>query len=128
MAERVQIELEFPVKASAAMLYNFLATPSGLAGWFCDDVNSRGDRFVFIWGDTEEVATLVRKRQDVFVQYKWEEDKSSNKFSFEFRISVDDITLDATLIVTDFVDADEVNEMKLLWNSQIHNLLHNIGS
>jgi hypothetical protein len=51
-----------------------------------------------------------------------------NKFSFEFRIVVDDITLDATLVVTDYVDENDENEMRLLWNSQIHNLLHTIGA
>jgi hypothetical protein len=71
---------------------------------------------------------LVRKRQDTFIQYKWDEDSSSNKFSFEFRIVVDDITLDATLVVTDYVDENDENEMRLLWNSQIHNLLHTIGA
>lgn len=128
MADKVKIELEFPVRASASMLYNFLSNPSGLAEWFCDDVESRGERFVFKWGDSEEVAYLVRKRQDTFVQFKWEEDLSPQKFSFEFRITVDDITLDATLTVTDYVDEDDENEMKLLWNSQIHNLLHTIGA
>jgi hypothetical protein len=74
------------------------------------------------------VAHLVRKRQDTFVQYKWDEDTSPNKFSFEFRIVVDDITLDATLVVTDYVDENDENEMRLLWNSQVHNLLHTIGA
>lgn len=128
MADKVKIELEYPVRSSPPMLYNFLSNPSGLAEWFCDDVESRGDRYVFKWGDTEEVAHLVRKRQDTFVQYKWDEDTSPNKFSFEFRIVVDDITLDATLVVTDYVDENDENEMRLLWNSQIHNLLHTIGA
>jgi uncharacterized protein YndB with AHSA1/START domain len=128
MGEKVKLELEFPVRASASMLYTFLSTPSGLAEWFCDDVESRSDRFVFKWGDSEESAQLVRKRQDTFVQFKWEEDTSAQKFSFEFRIVVDDITLDATLVVTDYVDKSDVNEMRMLWNSQIHTLLHTIGA
>ncbi len=128
MAEKVKLELEFPVRASASMLYTFLSTPSGLAEWSCDDVESRSDRFVFKWGDSEESAQLVRKRQDTFVQFKWEEDTSAQKFSFEFRIVVDDITLDATLVVTDYVDKSDENEMRMLWNSQIHTLLHTIGA
>jgi hypothetical protein len=30
--------------------------------------------------------------------------------------------------VTDYVDENDENEMRLLWNSQIHNLLHTIGA
>jgi len=31
------------------------------------------------------------------------------------------------LVVTDFSDEEEQEENKLLWNSQIHNLMHILG-
>jgi uncharacterized protein YndB with AHSA1/START domain len=128
MSDRVKIVLEFPVRSSAPMLYNFLSTPSGLAEWFCDDVNSRGDKFTFIWGDSEEVAFLVRKKQSQFIQYKWDYDESDEKFSFEFRIEIDELTGDGLLLVTDHVEPEEEQEMRLLWQSQINTLLRTIGS
>ena len=33
---KVKFELEFPIHASPSMLYNCLATPSGLEEWFAD--------------------------------------------------------------------------------------------
>ena len=54
--EKVKFELEFPVKASPSMLYPFLSTPSGLAEWFADDINSRGDKLTFIWDGEERSA------------------------------------------------------------------------
>ena len=128
MSDRKRIVLEFPVRSSAAMLYNFLSTPSGLAEWFCDDVNSRGDKFTFMWGDSEEIAFLVRKKQSQFIQYKWEHDESDEKYSFEFRIEVDELTGDGMLTVTDHVEPEEEQEMRLLWQSQITTLLRTIGS
>ncbi|MEY2971376.1 MAG: START-like domain-containing protein [Schleiferiaceae bacterium] len=128
MPDRVPLVIEFPVRCSAAMLYSFLSTPSGLSEWFCDDVNSRGDTFRFFWGDSEEVATVVRKKTNFFIQYKWEHDDSDSKFSFEFRIDVDDLTGDGLLTVTDYVEADEESEMKSLWQSQITTLLRTVGS
>jgi len=110
------------------MLYNFLSTPSGLAEWFCDDVNSRGEKFTFMWGDSEEVAYLVRKKQSMFIQYKWEQDDSDEKYSFEFRIEVDELTGDGLLTVTDHVEPEEEQEMRLLWQSQVTGLLRAIGS
>jgi uncharacterized protein YndB with AHSA1/START domain len=128
MADKVKIEMEYPVRSSPHMLYNFLSNPSGLAEWFCDDVNSRGDTYRFFWGETEEVATVVRKKTNYFIQYKWEHDDSDNRFSFEFRIDVDDLTGDGLLTVTDYVEHDEESEMRSLWQSQIHTLLRTIGS
>ena len=128
MSDRIKITLEFPVRSSAAMLYNFLSTPSGLSEWFCDDVNSRGDKYTFMWGDSEEVAYMVRKKQSQFIQYKWESDETEEKFSFEFRIEMDELTGDGLLLVTDHVDPDEDQEMRLLWQSQISTLLRTIGS
>ena len=76
MSEKVNYEIEFPVKASPAMLFPFLSTPSGMSEWFCDDVNSRGELFTFFWDDSEETAKLIKKKpkgvraRPTFVEYK----------------------------------------------------------
>lgn len=127
--ERVKYELEFPVKASPQMLFPFLSTPSGLSEWFCDDVNSRGERFTFMWDDEERTAVMIAKKKDVFIRFRWEEDEDDgNKYFFEFKIEVDELTNDTSLIVIDHSEEDELEEDKLLWDSQIHELLHTIGS
>ncbi len=129
MSDKIKYELEFPVKASPKMLFPFLSTPSGLSDWFCDDVNSRGERFTFFWGDSEETAKLVSKKAEKHIRFRWEDDEEEgNKAYFEFKIVVDDLTNDVSLIVTDHAEEDEIEESKLLWNSQVHDLLHTIGS
>ncbi len=129
MDDKVKFELEYPVKASPAMLFPYLSTPSGLSEWFCDDVNSRGELFTFFWGDSEEEAKMIRKKQDRFIQFRWtNDDEEGSKAYFEFRIVVDELTKDTSLMVTDFAEEDEVEESKLLWQSQIQDLLHTIGS
>lgn len=127
--EKVKYELEFPVKASPHMLFPFLSTPSGLSEWFCDDVNSRGEKFTFMWDSDERVAFMLAKKKDMFIRFRWEEDEEEgNSYYFEFKIEVDELTNDAALMITDFSDEDEVEEDKLLWESQVHELLHTIGS
>lgn len=127
--DKVKFELEFPVKASPAMLYNFFSTPSGLADWFADNVNSRGEMFTFFWGDSEESAKLISKKKGKFVRFRWEEDvEEGNEYYFEFNIVVDDLTKDVSIMITDFSDEDELEENKILWDSQIGRLLHHIGS
>jgi uncharacterized protein YndB with AHSA1/START domain len=129
MSAKVKYELEIPVKASPSMLYNFLSTPSGLADWFCDDVNSRSEIFTFIWGDSEESAKLLSKKKDQFVKFRWMDDEDAGeKYYFEFKLVVDEITNDVSLMITDYAEEDELEESKALWESQIGDLLHIIGS
>ena len=129
MADKVQFEIEFPVKASPKMLFPFLSTPSGLSEWFCDDVNQRGELFKFFWEGSEESAKLIAKKNDKFIRWRWlEAEEEGLKTFFEFRIEVDELTNDASLIIVDFAEEEEIEEAKLLWNSQISTLLHVIGS
>jgi uncharacterized protein YndB with AHSA1/START domain len=124
MSDKVQFELEFVVRSSASFLYKYISTPSGLSEWFADNVNSRGEIFTFIWDSSEEQAKLLSKKRDQFVKYKWLEDEDEDTY-FELKIQIDDLTKDVALIVTDFADEDELEEAKLLWESQVSDL-HNI--
>lgn len=127
MAEKQEFNMEFVVKASPKMLFKFLSTPSGLSEWFADNVNSRGKEFTFFWDESEETATMIGKKADQFIRFKWDEDEDEEAY-FEFKIVTDDLTNDVSLMVTDFAEEDEIEESRLLWESQINSLLHAIGS
>lgn len=126
MEDKIKYELEFVIHSSPQLLYQYLSTPSGLSEWFADNVNSRGELFTFIWDDSEEAAKLIKKKSGEMVKFKWEE--ADDDTFFEFRIVVDEITKDVSLMVTDFADEDEVDEAKLLWENQISDLKQIIGS
>ncbi|WP_340074848.1 START-like domain-containing protein [Leptobacterium sp. I13] len=127
MQDKVKYELEFVIQSSPQLLYQYLSTPSGLSEWFADNVNSRGELFTFIWDDSEEQAKLIRKKSGELVKFKWSEQEDENTF-FEMRIVVDEITKDVSLMVTDFADEDEIDESKMLWENQISDLKHVLGS
>ncbi|MDY0781486.1 START-like domain-containing protein [Tenacibaculum sp. IB213877] len=125
---KVKFDLEIPVHASPAMLYQYFATPSGLEEWFADRVNSRGKKITFIWDDSEEEAMILSKRSDERIRYKWVESEDDESY-FEFKIQVDSLTKDVSLIITDFADDEEgVEESKMLWENQIDELKHLIGA
>lgn len=129
MSDRIKFEIEFPVKASPSMLFPYLSTPSGLSEWFSDDVNSRGEKYTFIWEGEERDAFRIARKKDQYIRFRWSEDEEEgNKYFFEFRIEVDELTNDSSLIIVDHSEEDELEEDKLLWDSQIHQLLHTIGS
>ena len=128
MSVRIKFEMEFPIKVSQKLLFQYISTPSGLSEWFADNVNSRGEIFIFIWNDSEESAKLIRKINNEKIQFQWLDDDETDYY-FELRIQFDEITKDGSLIVTDFAeDEDEVEESKLLWTNQISDLKKVLGS
>lgn len=129
MDQKVRYEIEFPINSSPQLLYQYISTPSGLSEWFADNVNSRGEFFTFIWNDSEEKARLCSKKSGEKVRFKWVDgnDKDTDYF-FELNILVDEITKDVSLMVIDFAEEDEINEAILLWENQVSDLKHVIGS
>ena len=127
MADKIKFEIEFPIHASPKMLYQYFATPSGLSEWFADNVNSRSKKFTFIWDGVEEEALMLSKKIDSKIRFKWAESEDDESY-FEFRIQVDELTKDVSLMVTDFADEDEVEESKMFWENQIGELKQRIGA
>ncbi|MFS4447845.1 START-like domain-containing protein [Maribacter sp. 2307UL18-2] len=126
MSDKTKFELEFVIQSSPQMLYQYLATPSGLSEWFADNVNSRGEIFSFIWDGSEEEAKMLKRKSDEFVKFAWEE--SDDDTYFEMKIIVDEITKDVSLFITDFADEDEIDEAKMLWENQVSDLKQVLGS
>ena len=122
-----QYTLEFPIRSSIKVLYKRLSTPSGLSEWFANDVNIKNGVYTFYWDGSEQSAKLVTKKENKFVKYKWIDSDEADDY-FEFKIVVDDMTSDVSLLITDFADdEDDFEEAKLLWETQVDNLRGALG-
>lgn len=122
-----KFELEYVVRTSASILYEFLTTPSGLSEWFADDVNIRDGIFTFYWDGSEQKAKLIGFKEEKFLRLKWLD--KPDGYYFEFRIERDELTGDISLMIVDFADeSSDLQTSKLLWDSQINKLLHVLGS
>jgi len=121
-------ELEYPINSSIKILYERLSTLSGLSEWFADDVNvNREGIYTFTWEGSSQEAILVSKKKGEHVRFRWLD--SDEEEYFEFRIQVDELTSDVSLIITDFADDDaDKEDASNLWDAQIENLKYLIGS
>jgi uncharacterized protein YndB with AHSA1/START domain len=129
MDSKVRYEIEFPINSSPQLLYQYISTPSGLSEWFADNVNSRGEYFTFIWNDSQEKARLASKKSGEKVKFKWVDDNNKDtEYFFELNILVDELTKDVSLMVIDFAHKEEIEEATQLWENQISDLKHVIGS
>jgi uncharacterized protein YndB with AHSA1/START domain len=123
----LKYEMEYPIHASKGSLYNLLSSAGGLAMWFADDVNLKGTAFEFIWEDNKQQAEVLAKKENQYIRFKWKHEPEYTYF--EFRISVDELTGDVALVITDFAeDTQAVDNAKLLWQNQVKDLHHALGA
>jgi len=122
-----KIEFEFPIHASPSLLYQYFTAPSNMSEWFADNVNSRGKVYKFIWDGSEEEAKILAKSNDQRLKLKWSADEDPDTY-FEFRIEVDELTNDVSLIITDFYDDGDEEEVRMYWENAIGELKHVIGA
>ena len=120
--------IEFEIKSSPKILYNYLSNASSLEEWFADKVTIREGDFIFHWDGTEQRAHIVSKKDNQLIRYKWVTDDKKDESFFQFEIIQDEITGDVALIITDFAEDSEKEANSLLWSRQIHTLMHIIGS
>jgi len=129
MTEKQKFELEYVFKSSPTIVYKLISTPDGLAEWFADDVNIQDDLYTFNWAGEEICARLLSSKSGEFMRWTWlEDDEEDLKTFFELRIKVDPMTKMIVLLITDFAEEDELDEAKLLWETQIASLMRIIGA
>lgn len=125
--EKKEFSIEYQLKsASINVLWNSIGTPLGLAEWFADGVTVNGNEFSFSWEKYEQTAYLIQSKNNTSIRFQWEEDIDTDYF-FELKIGIVEITGDLALIITDFADPDEKDDLILLWDKQVEVLRRKTG-
>jgi START-like superfamily domain len=126
MSKKVLYTLEYPVRCSPGILYEFLRTPAGLQEWFAEKVDERDGQFSFSWNGTEDKAELVDSEEDKFVRFRW--DYMTKDEYFEWRIDKSEVTNQTILVINDFAEKKEIKDQTQLWEYQVKELFHRLGS
>ncbi|WP_421918338.1 START-like domain-containing protein [Marinifilum sp.] len=121
-----QFELEYLLHASQKVIFDRLSNASGLSEWFADDVNQKGKIYTFFWDGSDQQAELITKKDNRLIRFHWLDSEDEDSY-FEFKIEIDALTNDLSLIITDFADEDEIDESIELWDTQIAKLKHVLG-
>jgi len=122
-----KIEMEYGMNSTPTLLYPRLSSPSGLSEWFADDANINGDIITFQWEGQQQKATVVGKKKNEHIRFKWTEDDDEESY-FEFAIRKDELTGETALVITDYAETHEKEETIDLWNFQVAELKHILGS
>ncbi|RYY57688.1 MAG: ATPase [Chitinophagaceae bacterium] len=118
--------LEFPVRCSPSILYEFLSTPAGLGEWFAEKVDERDNIFYFGWNGSFDKAEVLESEDDKFIKFRWLE-APKGEF-FQFGIEKSEVTNQTILVVTDFAEKKDIKDQSSLWDHQIKDLFHRLGN
>jgi len=126
-SKKSKLELEYALRSSPQILYQYISNPSGLQSWFADRVDIMGGgNYRFSWEDgTEYNANLIKSVTNKYTRFELIE---ADGDYLEFRIEQDAITGDVELIITEFVDPEEAEMAASIWDAAIDNLCSIIGA
>ena len=126
MSKKQLYTLEYPVRCSPGILYEFLSTPAGLQEWFADRVDERDNLFSFSWNGSADTAYLIDSEEEKFIRFHWSH--APKEEYFEFRIEKSEVTNQTILVINDFAEKKEITDQSRLWDYQVKDLFHRIGS
>lgn len=118
--------LEYPVRCSPTILYDFLATSSGLQEWFADKVDDQDGIFIFSWNGAEETAEVLDSEEEKFIRFHWSH--APKEEYFEFSIEKSEVTNQTILVIKDFAEKKEIKDQSMLWQHQVKDLFHRLGN
>lgn len=127
MSKKQLFSLEFPVRSSPQILFEFIGTPSGLQEWFADEVNEKDGAYYFSWGgDAPEKAEILERVSDKLIRFKWA--TAPKEEYFELKIERSEISNQTVLVIKDFAEKKDIKDQSQLWEYQVKDLFHRIGS
>jgi len=118
--------LEYSVRCSPSILYEFLSTPAGLQEWFADKVDERDQVFSFTWNGSTDRAQVLETEVDKSIKFHWLHGPKNEYF--EFRIEKAEVSNQTILLIRDFAEKKEIPDQKRLWDFQVNDLFHRLGS
>jgi uncharacterized protein YndB with AHSA1/START domain len=126
MTKKQKFTLEYRVRCSPAILFEFLSTSNGLQEWFADQVDDKESVWLFSWNGTADKAQVVEKDQDKFIKFHWLHSQPDEYF--EFRIEKTEVSNQTILVITDFAEKNEIKDQSQLWDYQVKELFHRLGN
>jgi uncharacterized protein YndB with AHSA1/START domain len=126
MSKKIRYTLEYPVRCSPIILYEFLSTSTGLQEWFADKVEDSDGKFSFMWNGSVEEAEVVESEENKSIRFHWINSPADEYF--EFSIDKSEVTNDTILVINDFADKKEIKDQSQLWETQVKELFHRLGN
>ena len=123
-----RIDIEYPLTTeSPNIIWEQISSAHGLGRWLADHVTEEDGTFTFTWGEPWTEQDIRRAHLIEYVKYdhirlQWDEDEGEDNIYWEMCIGRSELTGHLNLLITDFADDDDVDGLKILWESNLDRL------
>ncbi|GAA4364375.1 hypothetical protein GCM10023185_33860 [Hymenobacter saemangeumensis] len=128
---KARFVVEYPINASPKILFPYLATASGLAQWFCDDVRYvEGQRLNFIWDRENHYAEISGQRLNRAVRFVFLDEHRqpvADANYLEFTLESSEVTDEVFLRVTDYSPVQDADDQQEMWDGLVYKLREQVG-
>ncbi|OGX89969.1 START-like domain-containing protein [Hymenobacter coccineus] len=124
---KTQFTVDYSINASPKILFPYLATASGLARWFCDDVNHvAGGGLNFVWDRENHYAEVGPQRLNRAARYVFSGPEHADPSYVEFTLHSSAVTDEVFLHIVDYSSA-QAAEQRELWDGLVAKLRGQVG-
>lgn len=122
------IKREYAVATrSPKLVWDMISSADAMQKWLADSVTDNGNTWTFTWGHpwterdtkTSEVLEIVKYSH---IRLKWDYQEEDPKAFWELRIEQSELTGHIHLVVTDYADADDIDDLCELWDANMEKL------
>ncbi|MCR5076742.1 MAG: hypothetical protein K6A82_01740 [Prevotella sp.] len=126
-----QFKAEYELKTrSGNSVWTLISTPVGMKKWLADDVTTDGHSMTFTWGDPlreheMRTATIIEQAKNSHIRLRWEDEDED--CYWEIKMFLSELVGNYHLVITDFAEEDEVNDLRQIWDKNIKRLQYVTG-
>ncbi|MBR1688327.1 MAG: hypothetical protein IJ710_07320 [Prevotella sp.] len=123
-----KLTLEYELQARSPQIpWTMISEAGSLQKWIADTVTADGDQWTFTWGQpwTErdtKTATVVEAVKHSHIRLRWDYQEEDPDAYWEMRIEQSELTGHLNLLITDYADAEDIDDLRDLWDSNLERL------
>ncbi len=122
------LKKEYPLSAkSSKIVWDMISNAAGLQKWLADVVIENGEEMTFTWGhpwterDTK-VSRVLELEKYSHIKLKWDYQEDDPDAYWEMRIEQSELTGNLNLLITDYADPEDIEDLKGLWDANMERL------
>ena len=123
-----KLTIEYPLNTkSPNIVWGMISTAEGLQKWLADIVVSDGNSMTFTWGhpwtdrDTK-TSQILECNKNSHIRMKWDYQEVDPQAFWEIRLEPSELTGHLNMLITDYADAEDIEDLRGIWDDNLDRL------
>ena len=125
-----KLTVEYPLNTkSPNIVWGMISTAEGLQKWLADIVvaDAESGTMTFTWGhpwtdrDTK-TSQILECNKFSHIRMKWDYQEEDPQAFWEIRLEQSELTGKLSMLITDYADADDIEDLRGIWDDNLERL------